>query len=37
MAAILMFIGVVILLVFGGLYGVDSRDGADWSRPRPRP
>jgi hypothetical protein len=36
MAGLLVFIGIVILSVLGGLFGVDSRDGvANWSRPWP--
>jgi hypothetical protein len=34
MAGLLVFIGIVILCIMGGLFGVDSRDGeANWSRP----
>jgi hypothetical protein len=36
MAGEIVFIGIVILAVLGGLFGVDSRDGvANWSRPSP--
>lgn len=34
MAALLFVAAVVILAVVGGFFGVDSRDGADWSPPR---
>jgi hypothetical protein len=33
MAALLLVAAVVIFAVVGGFLGVDSRDGADWSRP----
>jgi hypothetical protein len=33
MAALLLVAAVVILAVFGGFLGADSRDGADWSAP----
>ncbi|HEX9342189.1 MAG TPA: hypothetical protein VF995_01055 [Actinomycetota bacterium] len=32
MAAILLMIGLVVLGVFGGLFGTDTRDSSDWSR-----
>lgn len=35
MAALLFLTAVVILAVIGGFLGADSRDGADWSSPRP--
>jgi hypothetical protein len=38
MAGVLVFIGIVILAILGGIFGVDSRDGAaDWSRSWPHP
>jgi hypothetical protein len=36
MAGALVFIGIVILAIMGGLFGADSRDGmANWSQPWP--
>jgi hypothetical protein len=38
MDGLLVFIGIVVLAIFGGLFGVDSRDGAaDWPRSLPHP
>jgi hypothetical protein len=34
MAALLFVAAVVVLAVVGGFFGVDSRDGVDWSPPR---
>jgi hypothetical protein len=34
MDGLMVFIGIVILAIVGGLFGVDSRDGeSNWSRP----
>jgi len=33
MAAILLMLGTIVLAVVGGLFGTDTRDSADWSRP----
>jgi hypothetical protein len=35
MAALLFLTALVILAVVGGFRGADTRDGADWSSPRP--
>src|SRR6266542_4469873 len=34
--ALLLLAALMILALVGGYFGVDSRDGGDWSPPRPR-